>query len=326
MARHGRTTAAASAGTTAASLVAVALVLLQGSQPSAMATAARPGLWVWLSGNIPEALSQLQAHKGLVTDVSYGAYACNSTGGLVSSFNATLDKELAALGVRRHALIGCGKTPMLRTLFSNPTPFINAAVAEIEARAFDGYNLDFEPYDGMPTNADGLAYAAFVDTFADALHAAAPRKALSLDFFTNVPIWNLAALNSTSIDTLISMDTYVQGNATFEAYSQVAHAYIAPAKLGLGMCTTPSQSGTPYGPDPCGSASWTPTMLSERFDYLTAQLASPATGFSQINLGHATARRVVVSAGHMAPGRRGDGLCSVSCVHLEGPAPSLGLC
>ena len=39
---------------------------------------------------------------------------------------------------------------------------------------------------GDVNNADGLAYAKFIDTFAKALHAA--DKELSLDFFTDLPI------------------------------------------------------------------------------------------------------------------------------------------
>ena len=42
-------------------------------------------------------------------------------------------------------------------------------------------------------------------------------KKLSVDFFSNLPFWDLSALNSSTTDYLISMDTYVPGNATFEA-------------------------------------------------------------------------------------------------------------
>jgi hypothetical protein len=63
-------------------------------------------------------------------------------------------------------------------------------------------------YTAGVTNADGLAYAAFVRAFAAGLHAHG--KELSVDYFSNLAIWNLAALNGTGADTLISMDTYVQ--------------------------------------------------------------------------------------------------------------------
>ena len=43
------------------------------------------------------------------------------------------------------------------------------------------------------------------------------------------------ALNATAVDYLISMDTYVQENTTFELALQTALGSVAPAKLGVGM-------------------------------------------------------------------------------------------
>ena len=77
-----------------------------------------------------------------------------------------------------------------------------------------GYNLDFEPYDSpikipsSATNADGLAYAGFMRVFAEALHQ--HDLELSVDYFSNLAIWNLAAMNSSNLDTIISMDTCVE--------------------------------------------------------------------------------------------------------------------
>ena len=110
--------------------------------------------------------------------------------------------------------------PTLRSLFASPEAFITAAVSEAKAHGFEGYNLDFEPYGAAQTNADGAAYARFLDTFATALHK--EKKVLSVDYFSNLPIWNLPAMNDSATDMFISMDTYVQGNETFEAYKQVA--------------------------------------------------------------------------------------------------------
>ena len=38
---------------------------------------------------------------------------------------------------------------------------------------------------------------------------------LSADYFSNLAIWNLGALNETAIDTLISMDLYVASNPSY---------------------------------------------------------------------------------------------------------------
>ena len=186
------------------------------------------GLWAWLSGNEDVAMSQIRSNKDIITDISYGngfSLDCGDATidacSLKTAFNATKDASLAKLGVRRWPLIGCGSTPSLRKLFSNPDAFISAAVSEAEKYGFEGYNLDFEPYDKLSTNDDGAAYGTFLNTFAKALHAATPPKLLSLDYFSNNGIWNLPAMNSSAVDLMISMDTYVKDNKTFEAYYQV---------------------------------------------------------------------------------------------------------
>ena len=53
---------------------------------------------------------------------------------------------------------------------SNPDNFISSAVQEIENKDFQGYNIDFEPYDGKSTNQDGINYGIFLNKFANALH------------------------------------------------------------------------------------------------------------------------------------------------------------
>lgn len=102
--------------------------------------------------------------------------------------------------------------------------------------------------------------------FADALHEHSLE--LSVDYFSNLAIWNLPAMNSSHLDTVISMDTYAQDNTTMEAYTQVALGYITASKLGVGICPQPSATKKPFGPDPCGPLVWTPAMISERLGYL----------------------------------------------------------
>ena len=55
---------------------------------------------------------------------------------------------------------------------------------------------------GDVSNADGLAYAKFIDTFAKALHAA--DKELSLDFFTDLPICASSVTASLSLSGSLS--------------------------------------------------------------------------------------------------------------------------
>ena len=251
------------------------------STAAASPTTDRPDLWAWLSGHTEEAVAQIHANSDIITDISMGGYAVDASGNFAGAGpNATLVAELQALGIRVWPLIGCGSSPTLRTLFANPGPFVAAAVKEAARLGVAGFNLDFEPYDGHGVADDGRGYGAFLKTFADALHAATPPRKLSLDFFSNLPLWDLAAMNASSVDYMISMDTYVPGNATFEAYYNLAAAHIAPDRLGVGMCTGVQNSHpfTPFGPDPCGTEAWTPARVLERMKYL---LTVP---FAQLNL------------------------------------------
>jgi hypothetical protein len=228
-------------------------------------------LWTWVSAWNAESLGQIEANKHILTDVSYGngyAVACGDAGSctLKSNFNTSREATLKSFGVRSWPLLGCGSTPLLRKLFANPDGFITAAVAEADKEGFDGYNLDFEPYDKLSTNDDGAKYGRFLDKFSSALHA--KKKMLSLDYFSNNAIWNLPAMNDSAVDLMISMDTYVKSNSTFEAYYQVAHGHLDPLRTGIGMCTGTSKSGTPYGPDPCPAEAWTSAEIQERLRWL----------------------------------------------------------
>ena len=106
--------------------------------------AAAPSLWAWQSGSDTEAMSQIEMHQDLLTDISFGGgYGVAANGSFVAgTFPTDKDAQLKAWGLRRHPLIGCGSTATLRTLFASPAAFIQAAVSEATARGFQGYNLE----------------------------------------------------------------------------------------------------------------------------------------------------------------------------------------
>lgn len=106
-----------------------------------------------------------------------------------------------------------------------------------------------------------------------------------------VAIWNLAAINSTAVDTVISMDAYVQDNQTEQAYVQMATTYVDAGRLGIGVCpgapAAPAPSKPPlqpYGPDSCGTAPYTAALVDERLAYFKQLLASPRTAFRMMNM------------------------------------------
>ena len=264
---------------------------------SAVAAGEPPGLWFWGSAS-PESLGAIKSFQGSLKAkaptvyYSFGGLSVGAGGQFQGSQNATLIKEMKGMGIKVYATVGATNITTLRSIFKEPQPYIEAAVKSAVASGIDGYNLDWEPYvkgmtkwtpgdEGDVDNSDGLAYARFVDTFAKALHK--EQKQLSLDFFTDLAIWNLAALNSTAVDTVISMDTCewlctaphwltgvgaawgllsidshrtnihicaadVQDNQTEQAYVQMATTYVNAARLGVGVCPGTEANPTPSKP------------------------------------------------------------------------------
>ena len=108
----------------------------------------------------------------------------------------------------------------MRELFANPQPFIASCIAALKADAsLTGFNVDWEPTSGngapTPTADDAVAYAAFLDTFAKALHAAGPYQ-LTVAVATWSPIWNLTLLGKTDVDLIAHMGTYVGSWTTWQ--------------------------------------------------------------------------------------------------------------
>lgn len=220
-----------------------------------------------------------------MTDVSFGGVSIGADGTLGGTVNSSLVRLLASMGgVRSHPLISCGGAEKTRAFLGNESAvdqFIDAAVSLAASSGISGYNLDLEPYDAPTTAADAAAYASFVDKFARRLHSLKTNCTLSLDYFSNLPFWDLGKLAATEVDYLISMDTYVPGNTSFTIYYNIAESHIPAAKLGVGMCAaTRPPPFTPYGPDPCPVANWTAADLSERFAFLEGA----AGDFAMINL------------------------------------------
>ena len=57
--------------------------------------AVQPSLWLWLSGHSEEAFSEIDAHKDIISQVSYGAYSVGSDGSLTGKVNLTIIKGTA---------------------------------------------------------------------------------------------------------------------------------------------------------------------------------------------------------------------------------------
>ena len=85
-----------------------------------------PKLWLWFSGHASEAMSEINEHKNVIDQISFGGYSVTANGTFAGGANVTLIKQLKSFGIESWPLIGCGSTETLRALMSNPDNFISS--------------------------------------------------------------------------------------------------------------------------------------------------------------------------------------------------------
>ena len=133
----------------------------------------------------------------------------------------------------------------MREVFANPAPFIAACIGQAKLYSLSGYNIDWEPSDGAgdptPTHADALAYAAFLTTFSNAMHA--EKLLVSVDVATWSPIWNLSAIGASSVDLVISMGTYTSGFPAWQAQLKDLLDAVPLPRAVVGLETTHTSDG-----------------------------------------------------------------------------------
>jgi hypothetical protein len=152
----------------------------------------------------------------------------------------------------------------MREVFANPQPFIAACIAAAAENNLTGYNIDWEPTDGggVPTAADAAAYTAFLTLFSDAMHAAG--LLTSVDVATWSPIWDLPLLAKTSVDYVMTMNTYTGNDDLFISGLDAVVKAIPASKLCVGLETTNDDSvpaGLPFND----------TAVALRFEALSAR-------------------------------------------------------
>lgn len=190
--------------------------------------------------NISAQLASAAAHTDVLTAMSFELWNLGPNSTLVANNLTAVAAPLAGLGLQTWAMVSSYPYPpafldWMRQVFANPAPFVDALIAGAHAAGLTGVNIDWEPAGGDPTPGDALAYAAFLDTLADALHAADPPLRVSVDFADWSPIWNLTALGATRVDQLVDMGTYTGNLTVWEQQLDDAVAGIPLDKLVVGL-------------------------------------------------------------------------------------------
>jgi len=182
--------------------------------------------------------------KGMITHVSPLLYGISETGAFVSSrygapatlagphyTHHNLGKAGLGLGVLPTVFCdgtltprGCNVPRCLDAAMANPEPLLNASVVEAQKYGWEGYMIDME---GGYRN-----YNSLMVRWGEYLH----------QYGLKLYVWNRmidveAAAASTSIDGVVSMDTYGSGASYFKSSAGWFLKSVPATKAGLGLIT-----------------------------------------------------------------------------------------
>jgi hypothetical protein len=105
---------------------------------SSGAEAAPPGLWFW-GGGSPASLGPINKFTASLgpksPQIFYSIGGCHlSISGIdCSSMNATHVKEMVAMKMQVHVIVGVTNITTLRAIFADPAPFISSSVKSLAA-------------------------------------------------------------------------------------------------------------------------------------------------------------------------------------------------
>ncbi|MGI0091495.1 MAG: LysM peptidoglycan-binding domain-containing protein [Nitrososphaerales archaeon] len=205
------------------------------------------GTWLWVWGNYNDEVNQLALHPGSVTVVSPAAFALDNSG----TFQISSEQAVEMCSQVQSMHVGCD--PMIQNdqyspdginaLLTNPglqSSFISAAVSEAVSAGLGGYNVDFEPAAG--TWQVAWPYGTFLTNFANAMHSVG--KVLSVDVasWDGGVLWNYWIEGQSSVDIVLTMDTYSGSMTFFNQSLQTALWSIPLDKLAVGFQVGPDDS------------------------------------------------------------------------------------
>jgi len=202
--------------------------------------------------NITADLNQIKQHLSSFTAISFEDYDLGLNGTLISNNFTSVNYEIQKLGFQAYPMITTANLTKLRQLFETCDTFIFEAIQRANQYQYTGYNIDFEPTDEA-NEEDAAEYAIFLTKFADALHDNG--KFLSVDIASWNTFWNFELLGSTTVDKIITMDTYAENITYFQYGLEKALTYIGIDHLGIGL--------------DCEGTNLSDEELQERFDLIT---------------------------------------------------------
>ena len=190
-------------------------------------------------------LQAIRRHVSNLTTVIVSPYELSSNATLVNQGSHAQDALSAAaqmraeLNLRTTALVACSPSGIRRAIYDSAAAqaLVRAAVTQAVRTGIDGYNLDAE-FAGDQNATDGARFVAFLNLFADALHAV--NRTLSVDVHGDgsrpfdFHVWG-SAYKASKVDRIVTMATYTDAKRNFDKYFAEAVYQVGPAKIQPGM-------------------------------------------------------------------------------------------
>lgn len=167
---------------------------------------------------IDKYMEDLSKHSSLMTAVSFERYQLGPNATLVTANVSDVVDSLHQMGIQETwAMLSSYPHPpefidWMRDAFENVDYFTEQCVNEALKYNYTGYNLDWEPTEGVVAG-DSAAYTQFIDDFAIGLHK--HNIKLQVDVAGWSDIWDYSGINSTHADYIISMSSYTSNDNSF---------------------------------------------------------------------------------------------------------------
>jgi len=187
--------------------------------------------------NVQADLQQINQYDNVLTAVAYESFTVSNNSEFISFNYSQVGPQLQQMNLQTWPMITTFDLGTMRSLFNDPQDFIIKAVQVGSQFAFTGYNIDFEP-NGDADDDDAQNFAGFLTTFANALHES--KMLLSVCVADWSPFWNFTYIGDSTVDQIITMDTYATPFSEYQYGFMLAVNNIPANKLSIGLIDDPS--------------------------------------------------------------------------------------
>lgn len=186
------------------------------------------------------ALNEISRHLDVITAVSFEKYQLGANATLITANVTDVVGTLQHMGIQETwpMLTSYPHPPefieWMRDAFTNVDKFTAQCVEEAQKYNYTGYNLDWEPTDGV-MESDAALYTQFIEDFAQGLHAHGIQLQVCVANWGSPSIWDYAGIAGTSADYFLTMGTYTSNDASFSTQLSTAVTSFGVDRLGVGL-------------------------------------------------------------------------------------------